>query len=52
MPAMGFSLSRKSEVMEFEGYITPYVVITCILAATVGLIFGYDTGISGMFYFM
>ncbi|GLJ21728.1 hypothetical protein SUGI_0404980 [Cryptomeria japonica] len=47
MPAMSFSVRGKAEVMEFEGRITPYVVITCILAASGGLMFGYDIGISG-----
>ncbi|KAK4479653.1 hypothetical protein RD792_015180 [Penstemon davidsonii] len=31
----------------YEGRVTPFVVITCIVAATGGLIFGYDIGISG-----
>uniref|UniRef100_A0A2P2IUV1 Major facilitator superfamily (MFS) profile domain-containing protein n=2 Tax=Rhizophora mucronata TaxID=61149 RepID=A0A2P2IUV1_RHIMU len=32
---------------DFNGKITVSVVITCIVAATSGLIFGYDIGISG-----
>ncbi|CAL8991745.1 unnamed protein product [Prunus brigantina] len=32
---------------EFEAKITPIVVISCILAASGGLMFGYDIGISG-----
>jgi len=32
---------------EFEAKITPIVVISCIMAATGGLMFGYDVGISG-----
>ncbi|GLJ21729.1 hypothetical protein SUGI_0404990 [Cryptomeria japonica] len=47
MPPLGFSIRRQSVVMEFEGHITPYVIITCILAASGGLMFGYDIGISG-----
>jgi hypothetical protein len=31
----------------FNGKITVPVVITCIVAASSGLIFGYDIGISG-----
>lgn len=31
----------------FDGKITASVVITCIVAASGGLIFGYDIGISG-----
>ncbi|KAH6764645.1 sugar transporter 1 [Perilla frutescens var. frutescens] len=32
---------------EYPGSLTPYVIVTCIIAATGGLIFGYDIGISG-----
>ncbi|CAL5427392.1 unnamed protein product [Camellia sinensis] len=32
---------------EYEGRVTGFVVITCLVAATGGLIFGYDIGISG-----
>ncbi|KAL3651041.1 Sugar transport protein 10 [Castilleja foliolosa] len=32
---------------EYEGRVTPFVIITCLVAATGGLIFGYDIGISG-----
>lgn len=31
----------------YEGRVTPFVVVTCLVAATGGLIFGYDIGISG-----
>lgn len=31
----------------YEGKVTPFVIITCLVAATGGLIFGYDIGISG-----
>lgn len=33
---------------EYPGKLTPFVTITCIVAAMGGLIFGYDIGISGM----
>ena len=46
MPAGGFSVSAPSGV-EFEAKITPIVIISCIMAATGGLMFGYDIGISG-----
>jgi hypothetical protein len=36
----------------FKGKITVSVVITCIVAASSGLIFGYDIGISGTFFFL
>ncbi|KAK3021583.1 hypothetical protein RJ639_046290 [Escallonia herrerae] len=32
---------------EFEAKITPIVIISCIMAATGGLMFGYDIGVSG-----
>ncbi|GER31658.1 sugar transporter [Striga asiatica] len=32
---------------EYPGNLTPYVLITCVIAAMGGLIFGYDIGISG-----
>lgn len=32
---------------QYEGRVTAFVIITCIVAATGGLIFGYDIGISG-----
>ncbi|KAL3507911.1 hypothetical protein ACH5RR_033293 [Cinchona calisaya] len=32
---------------EFEAKITPIVVVSCIMAATGGLMFGYDVGVSG-----
>lgn len=33
--------------VEFEAKITPIVIISCIMAATGGLMFGYDVGVSG-----
>ena len=32
---------------KYEGRTTGYVIAACIVAATGGLIFGYDIGISG-----
>ncbi|KAK7391043.1 hypothetical protein VNO78_19349 [Psophocarpus tetragonolobus] len=32
---------------EFEAKITPIVILSCIMAATGGLMFGYDVGVSG-----
>lgn len=34
---------------EFEAKITPIVIISCIMAATGGLMFGYDVGVSGTY---
>ncbi|KAL8171359.1 hypothetical protein V2J09_023163 [Rumex salicifolius] len=46
MPGGGFASSTTSGV-EFEAKITPVVIISCIMAATGGLMFGYDVGVSG-----
>ncbi|KAI4993357.1 hypothetical protein ZWY2020_007670 [Hordeum vulgare] len=45
MPAEGSPCRRRR--VEFEAKITPIVIISCIMAATGGLMFGYDVGISG-----
>lgn len=34
---------------DYPGKLTAYVLFTCIIAATGGLIFGYDIGISGKY---
>ncbi|CAL9068803.1 unnamed protein product [Musa banksii] len=47
MPAMVMSNAGPSGAKKFEGRITIYVVICGIIAATGGLMFGYDIGISG-----
>ncbi|KAL2922606.1 Sugar transport protein 13 [Bienertia sinuspersici] len=47
MPAGGFGAPVNSAGVEFEAKITPIVIISCIMAATGGLMFGYDVGISG-----
>ncbi|KAL0924750.1 hypothetical protein M5K25_005605 [Dendrobium thyrsiflorum] len=46
MPAGGFAVSAPTGT-EFEAKITPIVIISCIMAATGGLMFGYDVGVSG-----
>lgn len=43
--AGGFGAPTDGE--EFEARITPIVIVSCILAASGGLMFGYDIGISG-----
>lgn len=45
MPAGGFSGPPAGG--QFEAKITPIVIISCIMAATGGLMFGYDVGVSG-----
>lgn len=50
MPGGGFgsgSGSGSRAGSEFEAKITPIVIISCIMAATGGLMFGYDVGVSG-----
>jgi hypothetical protein len=47
MAGGGFSIDAPSN--GFDGKITLSVIITCIVAASSGLIFGYDVGISGFF---
>lgn len=44
MAGGGFATSGGGE---FEAKITPIVIISCIMAATGGLMFGYDVGVSG-----
>ncbi|CAA0812282.1 Sugar transport protein 13 [Striga hermonthica] len=44
MAGGGFAVSGGTE---FEAKITPIVIISCIMAATGGLMFGYDVGVSG-----
>ncbi|PKI40757.1 hypothetical protein CRG98_038853 [Punica granatum] len=45
MPAGGLSVAPSGS--QFEAKITPIVVISCVMAATGGLMFGYDVGVSG-----
>ncbi|GAB2266599.1 Sugar transport protein 13 [Dionaea muscipula] len=45
MPGGGFAAVPSG--VEFEAKITPIVIISCIMAATGGLMFGYDVGVSG-----
>lgn len=46
MPAVGIAPTGAPN-KAYPGNLTPYVTITCIVAAMGGLIFGYDIGISG-----
>ncbi|CAK7350725.1 unnamed protein product [Dovyalis caffra] len=45
MPAVGIAVGDNKK--EYPGNLTPFVTVTCIVAAMGGLIFGYDIGISG-----
>ncbi|TYK13100.1 sugar carrier protein C-like [Cucumis melo var. makuwa] len=46
MPAVAAIVSGDTK-KEYPGNLTPFVTVTCIVAAMGGLIFGYDIGISG-----
>lgn len=45
--AGGGFVAPAAGVRNYNGGMTPFVIITCIMAASGGLIFGYDIGISG-----
>lgn len=47
MAVGGFTGPAGSGAVDIEARITAYVIITCIMAASGGLMFGYDIGISG-----
>lgn len=49
MAVGGFAVNDEP-VNGFNGKITASVVVTCIVAASSGLIFGYDIGISGIYF--
>ncbi|KAJ0428309.1 putative major facilitator, sugar transporter, major facilitator superfamily [Helianthus annuus] len=42
----GLAVASAVDGVEFEAKITPIVIISCIMAATGGLMFGYDVGVS------
>ncbi|KAG1355222.1 sugar transport protein MST6 [Cocos nucifera] len=43
----GGGFVAQGEVKNYHGRVTFFVIITCMIAATGGLIFGYDIGVSG-----
>ncbi|XP_038970724.1 hexose carrier protein HEX6-like [Phoenix dactylifera] len=44
---MALRLSSKSKTCHYSGRVTPLVILSCMVAATGGILFGYDLGISG-----
>ena len=44
--AVGVAVERGG--WEYNGRMTSFVVLSCMMAAMGGVIFGYDTGISGL----
>lgn len=45
---MAVALAMTREERPYNGRITSFVVLSCMVAAMGGLIFGYDIGISGL----
>jgi len=50
MPAVGITVGDNKR--EYPGNLTPFVTVTCVVAAMGGLIFGYDIGISGNSFYI
>lgn len=46
--AVGLAITS-TEGGQYKGKITRFVVLSCMVASTGGLIFGYDIGVSGPF---
>jgi energy-converting hydrogenase Eha subunit H len=43
----GYVVDHLEVSMDSEAKITPILIISCVLVATAGLMFGYDVGNSG-----
>lgn len=50
--SMGPTGVSEERAAEYKGRVTGYVIITCLVGAVGGSLFGYDIGISGMFFEM
>ena len=48
MEAMAVGMAIANQGGEYNGRITSFVVLSCMIAAIGGIIFGYDIGISGL----
>lgn len=48
--AMAVGLGLSSADGQYNGRMTRLVVLSCLVAATGGIIFGYDLGISGFLH--
>ncbi|XP_024192043.1 hexose carrier protein HEX6 [Rosa chinensis] len=44
---MAVGVALTGEGGQYNGKVTPFVILSCMMAATGGVIFGYDIGISG-----
>uniref|UniRef100_A0A0A9H4S2 Major facilitator superfamily (MFS) profile domain-containing protein n=1 Tax=Arundo donax TaxID=35708 RepID=A0A0A9H4S2_ARUDO len=47
MAGGGFTAAEGGHAHDYDGGVTFSVVVTCLMAASCGLIFGYDIGVSG-----
>ncbi|ONK71082.1 uncharacterized protein A4U43_C04F4540 [Asparagus officinalis] len=47
MAAAGFITESRNKTAHYNGRLTLYVILSCIMAGTGGVIFGYDIGIAG-----
>jgi len=52
MAGGGFSMNTQVTATNVGGKLTLSIIITCIVAASSGLLFGYDIGISGSLFFI
>ena len=42
--------NAQNEEKKYGGKVTPLVLVICLVAATGGLIFGYDVGVTGLIH--
>ena len=47
--AIGVVMTNGGGQSQYSGKMTPIVVLSCMVAAMGGVIFGYDIGISGLY---
>lgn len=45
--AVGFAIANGGSQSQYNGRITSYLVLSCLVAAMGAFIFGYDIGVSG-----
>ncbi|KAG8381555.1 hypothetical protein BUALT_Bualt06G0133800 [Buddleja alternifolia] len=45
--AVGVAIGGSRDGVEYNGRITWFVLLSCVIAASGGLLFGYDTGVTG-----
>lgn len=47
---MAVGVAIKSDGKQYNGKITRFVLLSCMIAASGGIIFGYDVGVSGSLF--